>query len=179
MTAGNLACRSSCVERTRKRTVAECLGSVAALTRIPLINDHLDWHPASPHAASALFLVCSCGKSPMTAFPVDRERRWNTAPRGRRGLFLSRTYPDFQITDLIEFNRLKPRVGNWQRITGHRVPGAEMVFGVSPLPGAQAKFSSLGSAVVPISTRRAMGFSQLDCCLSDSRRMPFRSVFVM
>jgi hypothetical protein len=81
----------------------------------------------------------------MTAFPVDRKRRWNTAPRGRRCLFLSLTYPDLQIADLIEFNRLKPRISNWQRITGHGVPGPEMVFGVSALPHAEEKFSSLSS----------------------------------
>jgi hypothetical protein len=107
--------------------------------------NHLDRHLASPHTARTLFLVCSRGKSPMTAFPVDRKRRWNTAPRGRRSLFLSRRYPDFQIADFIEFNRLKPRIGNWQRITGHGVPGAEMVFGVSALPHAEAKLSGLSS----------------------------------
>jgi hypothetical protein len=47
------------------------LGSVAALTRIPLINNHLDRHLASLNAARALFLVGSCCKSPMTAFPVS------------------------------------------------------------------------------------------------------------
>ena len=55
-----------------------CLGSVAARTRIPLINNHLDRHLASPDAACALFLVGSCCKSPMTAFPVNRKRWWNT-----------------------------------------------------------------------------------------------------
>ncbi len=67
-TAGNLACRSGFVERTGTRTVTEGLGSVAALTRIPLINNHLDRHLASPNAARALFLVGSCCKSPMTEF---------------------------------------------------------------------------------------------------------------
>ena len=112
MTARDLACRSGFVERTRTRTVTEGLGSVAALTRIPLIDNHLDRHLASPHTARTLFLVCSRRKSPMTALPVDRKRRWNTAPRGRRGLFLSCTYSDLQIADLIEFNCLKSRIGN-------------------------------------------------------------------
>jgi len=55
------------VERARKRTVTEGLGSVAALTRIPLINNHLDRHPASPDAAPALLLEGSRGEPPMTA----------------------------------------------------------------------------------------------------------------
>jgi hypothetical protein len=58
--AGNHACRSGFVERAGTRTVAERLGSVAALTRIPLVNNHLDRHLASPNAARALFLVGSC-----------------------------------------------------------------------------------------------------------------------
>src|SRR5260370_34663153 len=41
MAAGSLAGRSGFVERTGNRTVAERLGSVAALARIPLINNHL------------------------------------------------------------------------------------------------------------------------------------------
>ena len=51
------------------------------------------------------------------------------------------TESDFQIADLIEFNRLKPRISNRQRITGHGVPCPEMVFGVSALPYAEKKFS--------------------------------------
>jgi hypothetical protein len=42
---GNRARRSGLVERAGKRTVAEGLGSVAAPSRIPLINDHLYRHP--------------------------------------------------------------------------------------------------------------------------------------
>jgi hypothetical protein len=81
----------------------------------------------------------------MTAFLVDLKRRWNTVPRGRRCDFLSLTLPDFQIADLIEFNRLKPRICNWQRITGQSVPGSEMVFGVSALPHAEEKLPGLSS----------------------------------
>jgi hypothetical protein len=112
MTAGNLAGRSGFVERTGNRTVAERLGSVAALARIPLINNHIDRHLASPHAARALFLVCSWRKSPMTALPVVRKWRWNAAPRGRRRLIINDTDSDFQIADLIEFNSLKPQDSN-------------------------------------------------------------------
>jgi hypothetical protein len=43
--AANCARRPGLVERARTRTVAEGFGSVAAPTRIPLINDHLDRHP--------------------------------------------------------------------------------------------------------------------------------------
>src|SRR5205807_5130382 len=50
MTAGNLACRSGLVDGTRTGSIAEGLGSVAALARIPLINNHLDRHVASPYA---------------------------------------------------------------------------------------------------------------------------------
>jgi hypothetical protein len=74
--------RSGLIEKTRKRTVTECFGAVGALTRIPLINNHLDRHLASPNAAGTPFLVCSCCESPMTAFPVDLKRRWNTVRRG-------------------------------------------------------------------------------------------------
>jgi hypothetical protein len=144
-TAGNLAWRSGFVERAGTRTVAKRLGSVAPARRIPLINNHLDRHLASPNAARALFLVGSCCKSPMTAFPVNRKRRWNTAPGRRHCLFLSLAYPDFHIADFIEFNRLEPRINHWQRIAGYGVPGSELVFGVSALPDAEEKFSGLSS----------------------------------
>ena len=145
MTTGNLAWRSRFVEGAGTRTVAECLGSVAAFTRIPLINDHLDRHLACPNAVRALFPVGSRCESPMTTFPVDRKWRWNTAPGRRQTLFLSLTSPDFQIADFIEFNRLEPRINHWQRITGNDIPGPKLVFGVSALPHAEEKFSGLGS----------------------------------
>jgi hypothetical protein len=81
----------------------------------------------------------------MTAFPIDRKRRWNAAPWGRRRLIINGTESDFQIADLIEFTRLKPRISNRQRITRHGVTCPEMVFGVSALPHAKEKFSGLGS----------------------------------
>ena len=81
----------------------------------------------------------------MTAFPVDRKRRWNTAPRRRRCLFLSLRYSDSQIADSIEFNRLKSLIGNWQRITGRCVSGSEMVFRVSALPHPDEEFSGFRS----------------------------------
>jgi hypothetical protein len=81
----------------------------------------------------------------MTAFPIDRKWRWNAAPWGRRRLIINGTGSDFQIADLIEFNRLKPRISNWQRITGHGVPCPEMLFGVSALPYAEKKLSGLSS----------------------------------
>ena len=145
MTARNLACRPGSVERTRSRTVAEGLDSVASCTRIPLINNHLDRHLASPHAAGALVLVCSCRKPPMTALPVDWKRRWNAEPRRRLCLFLNPSYGDFQIADLIKFNGLKTRIGKRQRNPGCRVTRPEMVFGVSAFPHAEEKISVLTS----------------------------------
>ena len=141
MTARNLACRPGSVERTRSRTVAEGLGSVASCTRIPLINNHLDRHLASPHAAGALVLVCSGRKPPMTALPVDWKRRWNAEPRRRLCLFLNHSDGDFQIADLIKFNGLKTRIGKRQRNPGCRVTRPEMVFGVSVFPHAEEKIS--------------------------------------
>ena len=73
--------------------------------------------------------------------PGRPEAAVETAPRWRRCLFPSLTCADFQVADLIEFNRLKPRISDWQRITGHDVPDPEMVFGVSALPHAEEKLS--------------------------------------
>ncbi len=81
----------------------------------------------------------------MTAPAVGRKRRWNTAQRGRRCLFLSLSQCDFQIADAVIFDGLKPRISNWQRITAHPVPRPEMMAGVSALPDADEKFSGLGS----------------------------------
>jgi hypothetical protein len=142
-TSGNLSCRPRAVERTRTRTVTECLGSVAALTRIPLVNNHLHRHLASPYAVRAFSLVCSRRKSPMTAFAVDRKRRWDTAPRGRLRLVLDFVYGDFQIAHLVKFNGLQTRVCNRQCISGYQITGSEIVFGVSAFPYANEKLSGL------------------------------------
>ena len=145
MTAGNLACRSGLVDGTRTGSIAEGLGSVAALARIPLVNNHLDRHVASPYAGRAFFLVPACGKSPMTSFAVDRKRGWNTVPWGRLRFFLNIPRTDFQIANLIKLNGLKARIGNRQRITGYRVPDLEMVFGVSAFAHTDEKLSGFTS----------------------------------
>jgi hypothetical protein len=98
--AGNPARRSGLVERASTRTVTEGLGSVVAPTRIPLINNHVDRHPASPDATPALLLEGSRGESPMTALAIDRQRRWHTAPRRWRGLVLTSGSPTFNLLTL-------------------------------------------------------------------------------
>src|SRR6516162_1494143 len=118
MTAGDLARRAGSVERTRARAVAECLSAVAALARVPVVDDHLHRHLASPNASRALLLVGSCRQSAVTAFAVDRKRRWNTTPRWRRCLFRNVTYSIFQIADLVELNGLQTRIGNRQCFAG-------------------------------------------------------------
>src|SRR6266550_4919843 len=97
---GSLTRRAGSVERTGARAVAESLSAVAALARVPVIDDHLHHHLASPNASCALLLVGSCRQSPVTAFAVDRKRRWNTTPRWRRCLFRDLTCSIFQIADL-------------------------------------------------------------------------------
>ena len=146
---GNLARWSRPVERTGTRTVAECLRAVAPLARIPLIDDHLHRHPASPHARSALLLVGSRRQSPVTAFAVDRKRRWNTAPRGRRRFFPNLTCGGLQIADLVELNGLKTRIGNRERFARHIVTDLELVFGVSAFSHADEKLPSLASDAAP------------------------------
>jgi len=81
----------------------------------------------------------------VTAFPVDRKRRWNTTPRWRRCLFLKLTYSDFQIADLVELNGRKMWIGHRLRIPGYSVTGPQMVFGVSAFPNSDDKFSGLTS----------------------------------
>jgi len=83
----------------------------------------------------------------MTAFAVDRERRWNAEPRRRLCLFLNLTRSGFQIADLIKLNGLKTRIGNRQRIAGYCISGLEIVFGVSAFPHANEKFSGLKSNI--------------------------------
>jgi hypothetical protein len=83
----------------------------------------------------------------MSAFAVDRKRRWNTAPRGRRCPFLNATCSDLQIADLIKLNCLKTRIGNRQGFTADGVARFELVFGVSAFPHADEKFSGLTSNI--------------------------------
>src|SRR5260370_37794134 len=118
MTAGDLALRAGSVERTGARAVAESLSAVTAFARVPVIDDHLHRHLASPNAGGALLLVGSCRQSPVTAFAVDRKRRWNTTPRWRRGLLHNLTYSIFQIPALAEHNGVQSRLGNPQSFAG-------------------------------------------------------------
>ena len=108
MAAGDLALRAGSVERTGARAVAESLSAVTALAWVPVIDDHLHRHLASPNASGAFLLVVSCRQSPVTAFAVDRKRRWNTTPR-RRCLFHNLTYSVCQIADLVELNGVYPK----------------------------------------------------------------------
>ena len=147
MTPRNLACRSRFIETARTRTVAECLASVAAHTRIPLINNHLDRHLASPNATHTLFLIYPDRKSPMAALSVNHKRRCNSTPWGWLVLPLNVLSADLQIADLIKFNRLKTRISNRQRIPRHLITNSELVFGVSTFPYADEKFSGLTSDI--------------------------------
>jgi len=142
MTAGDLALRAGSVERTGARAVAESLSAVTALARVPVIDDHLHRHLASPNAGGALFLVGSCRQSPVTAFAVDRKRRWNTTPRWRC-LFHNLTHSIFQIADLVEPNGLQTRIGNRQCFAGDGITPLELVLGTPAFPHADEKFSGL------------------------------------
>lgn len=88
-TARDLARRSRFVDRAGTWTVAERLGSVAALARIPVVDDHLDGHLAAPDAARAFVCVRSHRKAPMAALSVDAQLRWDTVPWGRLWLFIA------------------------------------------------------------------------------------------
>src|SRR6516165_11968288 len=68
MAAGDLALRAGSVERTGARAVGESLSAVTALAWVPVIDDHLHRHLASPNASGAFLLVGSCRQSPVTAF---------------------------------------------------------------------------------------------------------------
>src|SRR5215469_12031532 len=143
MTAGDLALRAGSVERTGARAVAESLNAVTALARVPVIDDHLHRHLASPNAGAALLLVGSCRQSPVTTFAVDRKRRWNTTPRWRRCLFHNLTYSIFQIADLVELKRSpdadrQPAVLRRRR---YHPPGTGVWR--ARLPPRQEKFSDL------------------------------------
>jgi hypothetical protein len=143
MTTGNLSYRAGSIDRTRSWAVAEGFGSVTSGPRIPLINNHLHRHLASPNAAGALVLVGSCRQPPMTALPVDGKRRWNVEPRRRLRLFLNLSYGNFQIADLVKFNGLKTRLGKRQRIPGCPVTCPEVVFGVSAFTDTEEKITLL------------------------------------
>src|SRR5882762_239752 len=80
MTAGDLARRAGSVERTGARAVAESLSAVAALARVPVIDDHLRRHLASPNASGALLLVGSW----RLLVNVPREELRESAGIGRR-----------------------------------------------------------------------------------------------
>jgi len=81
----------------------------------------------------------------MPALPVHR--KWRRNPTPRRWLALSCNYlsTDSKVGDLIEFNCLKTRIGNRQRIPRYRIANPELVLGVSTFPYADEKFPNLTS----------------------------------
>src|SRR6266404_4524868 len=118
MTAGDFARRAGSVERIGARAVAESLSAVAALARVPVIDDHLRRHLASPNASGALLLVGSCRQSPVTAFAVDRKRRWNTTPRWRRFHRRDVRYTRLRNAQHREVNGRPARARNWKWVGG-------------------------------------------------------------
>src|SRR5262249_4216282 len=123
----------------------------------------------------------------MTPLPVHRKRRRNSTPWRWLALSCNFLPTDSKIADLIEFNRLKTRIGNRQRIARHRIANPEMVFWREHLPlrrreipglqfrycrvalmrnpdmygYADRKSGSIGSSAVPKSIHPSMGFWQL------------------
>jgi hypothetical protein len=79
----------------------------------------------------------------MPSFTVDRNSGWNAAPWGRLCLCPNIMCRNFQI----KFNGLETRIGHWQSVTGYRVTGPEMVFGVSAFTYPDEKFLGLSSDV--------------------------------
>jgi hypothetical protein len=104
---------------------------------------------ASPDAADTLFLVRSRRQSSVTSFVVDRKRRWNTRPGGRRCLFPTLTYNNLHIADLVELNGLDTRIGNRQCFAGDNVTRFELLFGMSAFSYTDEKFSGLTPHVAP------------------------------
>src|SRR5215470_8408150 len=154
MTAGDLARRAGSVERTRARAVAESLSAVAALARVPVVDDHLHRHLAHPQ----MQVVCTSPRRFVPPVAGDRVRgrpkaRWNTTPRWRRCLFRNLMYSLFQIADLIELNGLQTRIGKRQCFAGDGITHLELVFGVRAFPHANEKFSDLTPNVAAHSER--------------------------
>jgi len=81
----------------------------------------------------------------MTALAVDRQRRWNTVPRGWRCFVLGLRWLSFQLTDLVEFDRLKLRIRNRPRIARYCSRRLELVFGMGALPYSNNEISSFTS----------------------------------
>jgi len=69
----HLAQRTRFVESAGLGAITEGLCSVASYSRVPLINNHLSRHEASPNTSRTFGLVSSRSEPPMTALPIHRE----------------------------------------------------------------------------------------------------------
>jgi hypothetical protein len=141
----------------------------------------------------------------MTAPAVYRKRRWNAAPRGWRWLVLGLRQSNFQFADLVELNRLQPRIRNRQRIAlrprprfengvscvrlalpRREIPGVHFRPCRAPSGSSPGRYGcadrtsgSNGSVVAPKATHPATQSSCPHLSSTASRRKPLQSVFVM
>ncbi len=79
----------------------------------------------------------------MTALTVYRKRRWNSPPWGQNILVLHLRLPDFQLPDLVKFDRLRTRIWYRQRLTRDSGPSLELVFGMRASTHSDQKFASV------------------------------------
>jgi hypothetical protein len=63
------------VERARFRTVANGLGTIPFVLRIPMVYYHLHRHPAPPDTATAFARVGAGAEPAVAAVPVDFQSR--------------------------------------------------------------------------------------------------------
>jgi len=99
--ARHLPRRTSLIERTRLRPVTERLKSIPLLPRIPVVDNHLNRHPAAPHTAPAATLICPRSQAAMSSCPVRRQINRRAMPGWGRIILWYSPLQHLQLAGLV------------------------------------------------------------------------------
>jgi len=73
--------RPCLIQFTIKRSITECLIPVLlSSSRVPVINNYLNRHSTTPHAAATLRLISPGCQSSVSSFSVNFQLRWHQFP---------------------------------------------------------------------------------------------------
>ena len=129
------------MERTRKRPIAERLLAILLPARVPLVDDELHRHPATPQACPTLRLVGPGIQPAVAALAIDGKLWRYPAPWRRILLPSAAVFFYMKLAHFVKLGRLGSGISHKDTPPAHFVPGLKLVVGVSALTDSHQELS--------------------------------------
>jgi hypothetical protein len=139
----DLAGGTRTVQPARFGAIAECLVTVSSLAGIPVIDNHLDGHAATPYTCRAIRVVRLRGKTSMAPLAIDFKCWRPSAPRRRVQGSFSSTYPDAELSYLVEFHRFELWVRDRRTQSLHSISRPEAMGGLGRLADPDCELATV------------------------------------